>query len=57
MKVDIFQDCIKYLTMILFKLADDVRSSLVDQIVEGKGLDISHVKKFLQDEQGKLFYR
>lgn len=35
-----------------FKLADDVRSSLVDQIVEGKGLDISHVKKFLQDEQG-----
>ena len=40
-----------------FKLADDVRSSLVDQIVEGKGLDISHVKRFLQDEQGKLFYR
>ena len=35
-----------------FKLADDVRSSLVDQIVEGRGLDISHVKKFLQDEQG-----
>ena len=35
-----------------FKLADDVRSSLVDQIVEGKGLDISHVKRFLQDEQG-----
>ena len=35
-----------------FKLADDVRASLVDQIGNGKGVDIKHVQKFLQDEQG-----
>ncbi len=33
-----------------FKLAPDMREALVDQIVEGKGLDIKHVQKFLKDE-------
>ena len=37
-----------------FKLADDVRTSLVEQIVKGKGVDISHVKKFLQGEEGSF---
>ena len=37
-----------------FKLADDVRTSLVEQIVQGKGVDISHVKKFLQGEEGSF---
>jgi hypothetical protein len=35
-----------------FKLADDVRATLVDQIENGKGVDIKHVQRFLQDEQG-----
>jgi hypothetical protein len=35
-----------------FKLADDVRATLVDQIGNGKGVDIKHVQRFLQDEQG-----
>ena len=33
-----------------FKLAPDMREALIDQIVDGKGLDIKHVQKFLKDE-------
>ena len=35
-----------------FQLAPQARSSLVDQIVEGKGLDIGHAQKMLKDEGG-----
>jgi len=33
-----------------FKLAPDMREALIDQIVEGKGVDIKHVQKFLAGE-------
>ena len=33
-----------------FKLAPDMREALVDQIVDGKAVDIKHVQKFLKDE-------
>ena len=31
-----------------FKLAPDMREALVDQIVEGKGVDIKHVQKIFK---------
>ena len=33
-----------------FKLAPDMREALIDQIVDGKAVDIKHVQKFLKDE-------
>tara|TARA_B100000963_G_scaffold85361_2_gene72980 strand:+ start:389 stop:5137 length:4749 start_codon:yes stop_codon:yes gene_type:complete len=35
-----------------FKLAPDMREALIDQIVDGKAVDIKHVQKFLKDEPG-----
>ena len=37
-----------------FKLSRKMREELVDQIVEGRGVDIKHVQKFLKDEPESL---